>query len=485
MLYRKTQHYKPHFILLFILSICFSTPILASSEGMFTGFESIVTLSVIFLIIYVVSCFLGLKHMDTGTDFKPCNHHLFLFILVLIGALILRLIMAIKYTGHPTDMSCWAGWALGMAEYGPGRFYESMSFADYPPGYMLILWPLGIFLKSSGLSSSSVIYSIIIKLPIIFFDLLAGIVIYWYANKKHLKSPLLLTGFFLFNPAIIFNSAAWGQVDIILSFFVILMIIAFYEKKLLGASLAFVGGLLIKPQMFLFGPIFMIGYFYYCKGHQPKDILKSTLISGGVAILCLFAVCLPFLVTKSDPFWIFNLYFSTMGSYPYASVNALNLMSLINGLWVSDTQTYLGISYKLLGVIGIVFSVAYTFYVALKDKSKVNFSLYAALMVIGIFTLGHHMHERYIFPALICLFIAYLYVPKKATFIFFVYFSILQTLNMCLVLKDTYLYSNTPLVFVLSLLQVLGYIALCIYAYQLSKKNVETLSSDKTEVLSD
>ena len=477
MFYSKIQYSKLHYIVIFILSLTLNTPIFASANQMFTGFESVVTLSLIFLTIYLVISFVGLRYIDTSTHCTSHHFHPWLLTTLLIGTFLIRLILAVNYKGHPTDMACWGGWALGMANYGPSSFYESVVFADYPPGYMLILWPIGILLKSIELLPTSILYNIILKLPIFFFDLLAGGLIYWYACKKQFKFPLLLTGLFLFNPAIIFDSAVWGQVDIILSFFVILMIIAFYEKKLLWASLAFVGGLLIKPQMFLFGPVFIIGYFYYCNGRTIKAIIRSTLISCGMALLFFLVVCFPFLLTKSDPFWIVQLYFSTMGSYPYASVNAINLMSLINGLWISDAQTFWGISYKLLGAIGIFLSLVYTFYLAYKDKSKANFALYGALMILGIFTLGHHMHERYIFPALICLFIAYLYVPKKTTFFFLVYFSILQTLNMSLVLRATYLYSNMPFVFVLSLLQVLGYIAFCIYAYQISLDGFKPISN--------
>ncbi|ADZ84793.1 uncharacterized membrane protein [Cellulosilyticum lentocellum DSM 5427] len=395
--------------------------------------------------------------------------------LLLISGICLRIFLAFFYTGHPTDMTCWSGWALGMANYGPGSFYESMQFADYPPGYLLILWPIGILLRLTELPYTHILHSMLLKLPIIIFDLLTTLLIYYYAEKGQHKNPLLLAAFFFFNPAVLLTSSIWGQVDIVFSFFVILMLISLYNERLLYASIAFVLGLLIKPQMFLFGPIFVIGYYYYCKEKPAQTVIKQTLISGLIALGVFILICLPFLITKKDPLWLFKLYFSTMGSYPYGSLNATNFIAIINGLWAPDTATFLGLSYKLIGLIGILFSIGYTAFLAIKDSTKNNLALYGALMIIGIFTLGHHMHERYIFPALVCLILAYLYRPHKNTLHFFVYFSILETLNMSLVLTDSYLFSYQLMPLILSYLQVIGYILLCIYSYQACKLSKEAI----------
>ena len=161
-----------------------------------------------------------------------------------------------------------------------------------------------------------------------------------------------------------------------------------------------------------------------------------------------------------------------MGSYPYGSFYATNLIAILNGLWAPDTSTFLGVSYKLIGVIGILFTIGYTTFLAITKGTKNHLALYGALMIIGIFTLGHHMHERYIFPALICLILAYLYHQDQKMLHFFVYFSVLQTLNMSLVLKQMHLFSYQIVPLILSYMQVIGYILFCIYSYYVtSSKN--------------
>lgn len=430
-------------------------------------FQTIVNLAFLLVAIYVVIYFLGYKQSGKSLICLDYSSKTQLFIFLGLGTL-LRLILGVSYLGHPTDMTCWSGWALGMAHYGPGNFYESMSFADYPPGYLLILWPIGALLSITNLPYTHMLHTLLLKLPIICFDIITTLLIYKLAKKQAIQNPTLLASLFFFNPAVLFTSSIWGQVDIVLSFFVILMLISLYNKQLVYASIAFVLGLLIKPQMLLFGPVFALGYYYYCRQKSAKLILKQTSIATLAACGVLILICFPFLVTKKDPLWLIKLYFSTMGSYPYGSLNAPNLIALLNGLWASDTATFLGISYKLMGILGILFAIGYTTFLAIAKGTKKHLALYGALMILGIFTLGHHMHERYLFPALVCLILAYLYEEDHRLLHFFVYFSILQTLTMSLVLKQMYLYSTEVMPFILSSLQVLGYILFCIYSYRIT-----------------
>ena len=57
------------------------------------------------------------------------------------GALLLRLVLALVTDGYPYDMSCFVAWGDKLAAEGPAAFYSDGYFADYPPGY---LWVLGL-----------------------------------------------------------------------------------------------------------------------------------------------------------------------------------------------------------------------------------------------------------------------------------------------------------------------------------------------------
>ena len=61
--------------------------------------------------------------------------------MLLGGALLLRLVLALVTDGYPYDMSCFVAWGDKLAAEGPAAFYSDGYFADYPPGY---LWVLGL-----------------------------------------------------------------------------------------------------------------------------------------------------------------------------------------------------------------------------------------------------------------------------------------------------------------------------------------------------
>ena len=59
--------------------------------------------------------------------------------MVLGGAFVVLSVFALTIRGHATDITCFTGWASHAAEVGPWNFYTSGVWADYPPGYILVL----------------------------------------------------------------------------------------------------------------------------------------------------------------------------------------------------------------------------------------------------------------------------------------------------------------------------------------------------------
>jgi len=97
-------------------------------------------------------------------------------------------------------------------------FYDKAGFLDYPPVYLLFLWVLGLFVSPFGGVGES------IKLIPIFTDLaLAGVV---FVMAQELGASrwraVGAAAIVLFNPITWFNSAIWGQADVVGSFFMLL-----------------------------------------------------------------------------------------------------------------------------------------------------------------------------------------------------------------------------------------------------------------------
>lgn len=77
------------------------------------------------------------------------KENILLWILLFIG-LVLRIILGVSIPGYEVDINCFASWSMRMADVGPSGFYSPDYFCDYPPGAMLLLWPVGFILTLIG-----------------------------------------------------------------------------------------------------------------------------------------------------------------------------------------------------------------------------------------------------------------------------------------------------------------------------------------------
>ncbi len=77
----------------------------------------------------------------------------FAFLVILALGLALRLIIAyvlLPGSGFGVDRGSFQAWAGELAKGGPGGFYERVSFIDYTPGYLYVLWLIGLVGKAFG-----------------------------------------------------------------------------------------------------------------------------------------------------------------------------------------------------------------------------------------------------------------------------------------------------------------------------------------------
>lgn len=371
-------------------------------------------------------------------------------VLVLI-ALFLRLFIAVLLPEYSSDLNLFKSWAVSAAN-DLTKVYSSARNADYPPLYMYALAIIG---KIGGTSVFSSYFNLFLKLPSIFADILTSLIIYKLANKRLSRAmSIILAAFYLFNPAVLVNSSVWGQVD---SFFTLLLVLAVFmlsEGKVGIASVFFTAAVLMKPQGIIFFPILL---FELVRLKSVKEFVKAAFISLCTAVL----IALPFVITNGFT-WIFKLYSSTVGEYPYASVNGFNFFSLIGKNYVKDTGTILGISYHNLGMAAIVLITILAFVIYLKGNSKELAPAVAMLEISGVFTFASSMHERYLFPAAALSILAYIYLKDKRILTLIIGFSITIFSNTYYVLMQGIGRSNstgyTPVLAVTSALNILLFV---------------------------
>lgn len=120
--------------------------------------------------------------------------------------------------GYATDMQCFYAWAQRMAAVGPGEFYADDYFCDYLPGYLYLLWPIGGLMNLLGVVEMNATARVLVKLMPMLADL-GIVVLLWRMAQKPLQAmgALLVAALYAFSPAVLIDSAVWGQVDSLLA----------------------------------------------------------------------------------------------------------------------------------------------------------------------------------------------------------------------------------------------------------------------------
>jgi Gpi18-like mannosyltransferase len=309
-------------------------------------------------------------------DFNPFSDSMkkavAIMIFVTAAALILRVMIGLAVPGYPADMSCWTAWSQAAAGGGLFSAYENTTFLDYPPGYLYILHILGSLGNMLGIECGSSSYNLLLKIPAILADLGMSWILFGIGKReKNIKLGLLIAVLYAINPLTILNSAAWGQIDSILTLAVAGYFILLHRKRIFAATLVFVAGLLLKPQMLFFGPVLAVVFIKHLSEDGVKAGLKTFLLSftGGAALFVI--TVLPFSISKEWT-WILDKYMGTINSYPYATLNAANVFGMLKLNWQSLETILWGLKLSTWGMIGLAFSVTVYFIIAFMNKRKEN-----------------------------------------------------------------------------------------------------------------
>lgn len=366
------------------------------------------------------------------------------YVLIIGLGLLLRLFAATRPMGYFNDISAFKSWAGLLAEHGFSAFYVSEAYTDYPPGYMYILYVLGWIRQFFSLAYDGYFFTLLIKTPAIVADLLAAVFIYKIsAHYLRAKTGLLLALAYALNPAIIFDSSVWGQVDAVYTLPVLVSIWFLAHKRYLGSFGWYALAVLIKPQALIFGPLYLFTVFHILASqHFQWPAWKTLLKCAGVSLLVLMAGILPFTSPWLDFTPVIKQYAATISSYPYAVLNAFNLYALTGANWRDVTEPFWGLTYTHWGMFFIAATTVFSLWLLWRNRSKSNLFFVAALINTLVFMLSVRMHERYLFPTLALLAIAYIYRPSKKLVVLFVGWSLTMFVN-CIEVVMGHMYEFT------------------------------------------
>ena len=365
-------------------------------------------------------------------------------ILLLIGAGLLRVALSATTRGYAADITTFSAWAAHAAD-GLTSFYSPGYFADYPPGYIYLLWLVGKLRLVLGIDFDTPAFLVLLKLPAILADCATAGLLFRLARCSWSgNAALMLAALYAFNPAVILDSAVWGQVDSVLTLPILLGVILL-EKNPAGAGAAFATALLIKPQALIFAPLPIL-WFGIRFLRRERNTLADLLMFSGTAIALFCLVILPFAINES-PAWIISKYGSTLASYPYATLNAFNLFALTGGNLAPVSERLLFLPYGVWGNIFIVLTVLFTALVMLRGRETSRLWYTPLFLSASVFVLAAKMHERYLFPALALALGFHIVTRDRLALLLFAGFSTTQFLNVydVLALSHNNIYGVPPL----------------------------------------
>ncbi len=379
-------------------------------------------------------------------------------VLVLVGGLALGVALAFIVfpgQGYAGDLGSFQGWALTLAQTGPGSFYEQARMANYPPGYMYVLWTIGAVGQGLagllGVPAGGVVLDLL-KLPPILADLAIGALLYvagrrWFGPRQGLAAAAL----YLFIPVTWYDSAIWGQVDAVGTLVMITALILLIEGWSEPAAALAVVGVLVKPQDLiclvvvipvlvrrhvlragsgpvprLRGPLVgldrMLGG--WLSGYQGVGRLVSSGVAGGVALVL---PLLPFDIAGNGPAaladvpvighvaGLVGLIANDAGQYAVLTANAFNGWALVGpaplvsaaatgglgtGSWTPDAMTVgwgmsaIALGFALLAIAALLVGIG----LLLRD-GPIAILLAFTVIAFAFYALPTRVHERYLFPA--------------------------------------------------------------------------------------
>lgn len=374
-------------------------------------------------------------------------------ILFLLGLLVRLSLIFVDYSW---DVNNHMVWARDLLTRGAQGFYETQSsnvFAYLTPNYP----PLAIFTFVATYPLQNIIHSLywwlnvhisilpsnliffmektmfmagLFKLPGILADLGLAFICFLFAKKlvqKDKKLQLLFPVLILFNPAFIFNSALWGQIDSIPIFFVVLATyLLLYTKKSFLSALSFLVALLFKPTALIFLPVYAV---VFVKKYGIGKALINFFLMNAFFILSF----LPFSQNKNILIYPYQFYYQGIllaQSLPFVTNGAFNFWVFItNFKGIRDTAPFIfNIPYRYFGYAIAGFVNLAVIYRLLKDKfdqERVFLALFITSMADWLFLTK--MHERYTLLPLV--FLLLFSLKNKKSFPWFIILSISSLIN--------------------------------------------------------
>lgn len=309
--------------------------------------------------------------------------------------------------GYQADVDTYLSLAWKMTHYGFHAAYLDLNGippSDNPPVLLYPFWLAGWLyqqliapLFSPIGTNDSAILLFMLRMPSFAADLLAGAFIFrmWRSMSLSFNSAAIAMGVYLLNPALIFDSAYWGQTAAVHILFMLLSLIASDRRAYGWAGAALTAAVLTKPQALCIAPLILLLAF------RERGLFRfavAALVTGVV-------ICLPFLLTNSIA-GVVSQYQRITEYHPFLAVNAHTiwwLLTLGHG-WQTDMLPIGPLTCRSVGLL--LFGCATLFSLLVVWHERRMLFLVAAYQSLAFFMLNTQMHENHLLPVFASLIIA-------------------------------------------------------------------------------
>jgi dolichyl-phosphate-mannose-protein mannosyltransferase len=301
--------------------------------------------------------------------------------------------------GYKGDVDSYLALTWKTVNYGIHSAYVGLNGVppyDNPPVLLYPFWLLG-WLYQQLISpsfpptwlSDPQLLRFMLRLPTLGADLLIGALIFRVLQHKSLSFnvSLMAVGAYLFNPAVIFDSAYWGQTAAVHTLFMLIALIAAERRAYVWAGAALTAAVLTKPQALAIAPLICI------LAARERGWLRISIAGLLTAIL----IVAPFLMAGNIQ-GVCAQYLNTVQYHPVLSANAHNLWWFVTAGqgWQSDTPFGSMISSRSAGLL--LFGWATLLSSVAIWRWRQTLFLAAAYQSLAFFMLNTQIHENHLLP---------------------------------------------------------------------------------------
>lgn len=333
---------------------------------------------------------------------------------LLLLALLLRLTIS-PYGGYDYDLDTFRVWAVQLTSHPPWDFYELEPAPDKLPGDLWLLWGIGQVssILSGDAQPGGEAFVWLVKLAAAVGDLAVGVGL--YVAITHLATrrvAMLAATAYLFNPASIYLSSVWGQLDSIplaaATAGVALFLIG--HPRLAFPLLTYAA--LIKPQYGALVPLLVLARLWGpeaargedAAGPERRTALLDIAIGGAASAVLASVILLPYGVgiPPLGQWSILDRVSVAVDKWPFASMYALNLWAAVDppvrGLVPDSKEWLFGLTYRSWGMVGAGAGYASVLAIYGWKRSTPALLWAVAATMFLLFLFPTRVHERYVFP---------------------------------------------------------------------------------------